>query len=712
MTQACPACVAAPDLDDVQLVQTPSVQLSVPRMHCAACIATIERHLRGLDDVFDAKANLSLKRVQIVTDRSPTQMVDALGDVGFEAYPLDERVLSQETDPVGRDLLMRLGIAGFAMMNVMLLSVAVWSGASGATRDLFHLISALIALPAALYSAQPFFANAMRALRVRRLNMDVPISLAILLAGGMSLYETLLGGEHAYFDAALSLTFFLLIGRYLEHNTRSAARSAAKELAAMEAYTADRRGDNGVETVPIDALGVGDIVVVPTGVRVPVDGYLISTTAFTDRAHLTGESDPISHTKGALINAGEVNMGAPFDVEAKAVGADTRLHDLARLVETAEFARNRYTSLADRAAAIYAPAVHALALLTFIGWVIFDGDIRHALNVAIAVLIITCPCALGLAVPAVSTAAISALYRLGFLVKSGTALERLADVQTIVLDKTGTLTTPGFNFDLSAVDESDLRIAKALAQESCHPLSKALATYLAEVAPADLTDISELSGQGVSAKYQGRSVALGRAHWLGHKGDGLWLKNADRLTPLPFTETLTPGAGDMVAGLSQQGYTLGVLSGDTQEKTAALAGTMGIETFVASTSPEEKNDYIQELEAQGTHACMIGDGLNDAVALASAHASVAPGSALDAARSAADVVAIRQNWDRLPLLFQVARKAVHLSRQNFGIALAYNAIAIPIAVLGFATPLMAALAMSFSSITVLLNAMRVVRVSP
>lgn len=710
MTAACPACVASPAASDMVAVPD-AVQLSVPAMRCAACIAAIEDHLTRLKGVAQARVNLTQKRVQITTDRPVAEMTAALRDIGYEAFPLDSNALAGDVDTAGRELLMRLGVAGFAMMNVMLLSVAVWSGAAGATRDLFHLISAAIALPVVLYAAQPFFKNAWSALRARRLNMDVPISLAILLAGAMSLFETLNGGAHAYFDAALSLTFFLLIGRYLEHRTRSAARSAAKELAALEVYTAERKTARGVQTVALDMLRVGDVVLVPTGARVPVDGCLISAEAHTDRAFLTGESEPVTHAINDPLNAGEINLGAPFEMRTEAVGQDTRLHQIARLVETAENARNRYTSLADRAARIYAPAVHLLAFATFLGWLVMSQDIRHALNVAIAVLIITCPCALGLAVPAVSTAAISRLYKLGFLVKSGTALERLAEVRTVVLDKTGTLTQPGFILDLSDFHQSELGVAKALAQVSQHPLSKALARELTDIAPATLTNIVETSGAGVSADLNGTQVALGRAAWLGREGDGLMLQIGESVLALPYHETLRAGIAQMTSALSAQGYATQIMSGDTAQKTAQIAQATGVQTYRAGMSPEDKIDQIEQLTAQGETPCMVGDGLNDTVALSGAHASVAPGSALDAVRNAADVVALGDSLQNAPKLFAVARKAVRLSRQNFGIALAYNAIAIPIAVLGHATPLTAALAMSLSSITVLLNAIRVGRVA-
>ena len=703
MTTLC----AADDAPTIQVPDQPhSLTLSVPGLKCAGCIGKIERGLSATPGVRDARVNMTLKRVNIATGRPVDEMVQALEALGFQAFPLDEAALGRADDPVARDLLLRTGVAGFAMMNVMLLSVAIWSGASDATRDLFHLISAAIALPAALYAGQPFFRSAAGALRLRRLNMDVPISLAILLAGGLSLFEALNGGAHAYFDAALSLTFFLLIGRVLEHRTRATARSAAKELSALEVHTAQRIENGTVTTVKAGALAVGDQLLVPHGMRVPVDGSLSSPEAVTDTSFLTGESEPVSHRKGAALQAGEINLGAPFEITATAVGQDTRLRQMARLVETAETVRNRYTSLADRIAGYYAPVVHFLAAATFLGWWIASGDARHALNVAIAVLIITCPCALGLAVPAVSTAAIGRLYRLGFLVTSGTALERLAKVDTVLLDKTGTLTKPGFDFDMSTLGEAETRIAKALAQASSHPLARALDGYLRHTAPSALIDIREHPGKGLRAMQGGTRVALGQADWLGAEGTGLALRIGDTVRLLPHTETERPGAAALGPTFDRLGLTPHIVSGDTVEKTRAMANRLNIANWQARTSPEGKHDLVAALNKNGKTTCMIGDGVNDTAALQAAHASVTPGTALDAARSAADVVMLADDLIGLPDLFTTARRAVALYKQNFAIAFAYNAVAIPFAIAGFATPLMAAIAMSTSSIAVLLNASR------
>ncbi len=701
MTSACPACAAAP-LASETATNGPSLQFSLPTIHCAACIGKIERGLETVRGVQGVRVNLSQKRLTVTGPVDPDRIAAALAELGFEAYPLDLDALNAARDDQGKALLTRMAVAGFAMMNVMLLSVAVWSGATDATRDLFHLISAAIALPVVAYAGQPFFQNALAALRVRRLNMDVPISLAIVLAAGMSLYETLQGGQHAYFDAALSLTFFLLIGRYMDHMTRSAARSAARELTALEVHTATVLAGGNSHDVNVTELQVGDEVLVPTGARVPVDGTLLSESTLMDRSFLTGESAAVSLEQGAILQAGEINLAAPLRMRAVAVGEDTSLRRMAALVETAENARNSYTALADKAAQIYAPAVHGLALAAFLGWWMATGDMRHALNVAIAVLIITCPCALGLAVPAVSTAAISRLFSAGFLVRHATALERLAEVTHVVFDKTGTLTRPAALVP-EALTEYEKRIAKALAQASHHPLSRALDQALKDTTPADLVTIRECAGQGVEGMADGRKARLGHGAWLGAAFDGLGFKvGAAPAHRIEAPETLRDGVEEALRDI---GLPCEVVTGDATAPAQELASLLAV-PVTANARPADKLKRLHILAEDGEKVLMVGDGLNDTAALAAAHASLAPATALDASRSAADVVVLKESFADLPMILRVARATRRLSNQNFAIAALYNSIAIPIALAGFATPLMAALAMSASSITVLLNSQR------
>ncbi len=715
-TAACPGCIASPAEPARPIPQDVQIALSLPGIHCSACIATVERELNAHPGVEDARVNLTLKRamVKAAPDLRAADLIPVLENAGFEAHELDPGALSAtQADKAGRDLLMRLAVAGFASMNVMLLSVSVWSGASDATRDMFHWISAAIALPAIAFSAQPFFANAWSALRVKRLNMDVPIVLAIVLALVTSLWETALSGEHAYFDAALTLTFFLLAGRYLDYRTRAAARSAAEELTALEVPRAIKLVDGAEEEVAVTTLAVGDLILVRPGGRMPVDGEIVSGQSELDRSLLTGETLPVFAEAGLSVSAGEVNLTGPLTIRATAVGEDTSLHRMADLVAIAESGRSRYTSLADKAAKLYAPGVHILSALSFLGWYIYSGDIRTALNIAAAVLIITCPCALGLAVPAVTTAASGRLFRKGMLIKHATALERLAEVDTVVFDKTGTLTsgTPELT-NLGDHSRADLEIALALAEASSHPLSVALtkAARDAGIKPASLKDVTEVPGYGTEGSWRGQRVRLGRAAWTdAEEGNqtAAWLSVGGQApATFLFSDSLRPGAAEAVQALRDAGRDVILISGDTQGAVQALAEKLGIDNWVAQALPQDKAARVQELSDQGRHVLMVGDGLNDTAALAAAHVSISPASALDAARVASDIVLLGNDLAPIADACDTAVKATKRIRENFRIATVYNIIAVPLAVVGLATPLIAALAMSTSSITVSLNALR------
>ncbi|MGL4311766.1 MAG: heavy metal translocating P-type ATPase [Paracoccaceae bacterium] len=713
---ACAACVAAPAAGALaaSVPKDARLVLSLPAAHCATCISDVERALNRHPGVTSARVNLTLKRVSIAAAPEVTaaELVGALDAIGYEAHELDPGILSvTETDRRGRDLLMRIGVAGFAMMNIMLLSVAVWSGAEDATRELFHWISGAIALPTVAFAGQPFFASAWKSLRAGRLGMDVPISLAMILASGISVYETIHSGHHAYFDAAVMLTFFLLIGRYLDYRTRAVARSAAEELAALEVPRAVRV-TNGVEAeVAIADLRPGDLIRVRPGGRVPADGVVVEGTTEIDRSLLTGESLPVFAGPDAVLSTGEVNLTGPLLLRVTAAGKDSSLHRMADLVAVAESARTRYTSLADRAARLYSPLVHLLSFSAFGYWMwATGGDVRYAVNISAAVLIITCPCALGLAVPAVVTAASGKLFRMGLLIKNGLALERLAEVDIVVFDKTGTLTL-GTPEPTNWADHSvDVRaVATALAAASSHPLARALAT-VKDITAAHLTDLREVPGYGVEGLWQGQRVRLGRADWVGAAPvaeTAACLSMPDGSThAFTFTDRLRPGAEAAVAGLIAQGKRVALVSGDAEAPVRALAARLGIGDWTANARPQDKAARIATLAAQGRKVLMVGDGLNDTAALAGAHVSISPASALDAARVASDIVLLGQDIAPIAEAALIARRASRRMVENFAISALYNVVAVPLALVGLATPLAAALAMSLSSISVSLNALR------
>ncbi|MCC5987548.1 MAG: cadmium-translocating P-type ATPase [Pararhodobacter sp.] len=717
---ACPACVAGDAaIDRAARAPLPDARLvlSVPGAHCAACIATIERDLEAMKGIQSVRLNLTMKRLSVQADAGiePGALIERLSRLGYDAHELDPGTLSMtETDRQGRDLLMRLGVAGFAMMNIMLLSVAVWSGAADATRDLFHLISALIAIPTVAFSGQPFFRSAAKSMRAGRLGMDVPISLALVLTVAISLYETLQSGKHAYFEAAVMLTFFLLAGRYLDYRARAAARSAAQELAALEVPRAIRLDGDGREaTVPVAELAVGDLVLVRPGGRVPVDGVVTKGQSEIDRSLLTGETLPAFAGEGSVLSAGEVNLTGPLTVRVTAAGRDSSLHRMADLVANAEAARTKYTTLAERAALAYAPTIPILSLGAFFAWMyISGGDLRLSVNIAIATLIITCPCALGLAVPAVVTAASGKLFRKGLLIKDGTALERLAEVDTVVFDKTGTLTLGApVPTNLEDHPEPAASAALALAEASSHPLAMALAGALRArgLRPEKLEALQEVPGYGVEGRWQGQLVRLGRAGWVGAEpvaSTAAYLVIADERRAFTFTDQLRPGAGALVAALKREGKAVWLISGDVPAAVADMATRLGIADWQAEALPEDKAAKIASLHEAGHKVLMVGDGLNDTVALSAAHVSISPASALDAARAASDMVLLGRDISLIEDALRVARLSTRRIRENFWQSGLYNAIFVPVALVGWCTPLFAAAVMSLSSITVSLNALR------
>ncbi len=712
---ACPACVAVPSAERLAALAEPvdaRIMLSLPMAHCATCITTVESALSAVPGVRSARVNLTRKRVSVdaAPDVTAAGLIEVLKAEGQEAHELDPGLLSTtETEKQGRDLLMRLGVAFFSMMNVMLLSVAVWSGAEAATRDMFHWISAAIALPTVIFAGQPFFKSAWASLRAGRLGMDVPISLALILASSISVYETMLSGHHAYFDAAVMLAFFLLLGRYLDHRTRAVARSAAEELAALEVPRAWVI-EGGVEVErAISAVRAGDTVVVRPGGRMPVDGIVIAGASEVDRSLLTGESLPVFAGVDTVVSAGEVNLTGPLTLRVTAAGKDSSLHRMADLVAVAEGAKTRYTSLADRAAGLYSPLVHILSFGAFGYWMwATGGDVRYAINISAAVLIITCPCALGLAVPAVVTSASGRLFRKGLLIKAGTALERLAEVDTVVFDKTGTLTMGAPEVtNLGDLPAEAVAVAAGLAAGSSHPLARALAGTAGM--PAAVSDVREVPGYGIEGVWQGQRVRLGRAEWCGAEALGVtatYLSLRGLTHAFTFADALRPGAEAAVAAMRADGRRIILLSGDAVGAVAELAARLGIEEWSAGVLPAEKAARVSALAAAGHKVLMVGDGLNDTGALAAAHVSISPASALDAARVASDIVLLGQDMAPIADAVRISRQAVRRMVENFVISGGYNVVAVPLALMGLATPLAAALAMSLSSITVSLNAMR------
>lgn len=689
--------------------------LAVPGMHCAGCISKIERGLQDRHGILSARVNLSARQVTVRHDAvlKPRDLVGELARIGFEAEP--RKGALARSDSAVRPLLAPLGVAGFAAMNVMLLAVSVWSGAEGATRGMFHWISALIGVPAIAYAGMPFFRSAWAAVRRGRTNMDVPISLGVIIATGLSLYETAVNGRDVWFDGALMLLTFLLAGRVLDAMMRDRARTGVDALlrhAAQGAMVVD--ADGRMEWIKAEELTPGTIMRVAAGERLAADGELVTGASRFDQSLLTGESAPVAAAVGDRVLAGTLNLDAPVDVAVSAAGQDTTLAEIARLMEAAAQDRSRYVRIADRAARLYAPAVHILAALSFAGWMMAGAGLYHSLIIAVAVLIITCPCALGLAVPVAQVVASGALMRAGIMVKDGSALERLAAVDRVLLDKTGTLTLgrpmPDANV-LNGLPEDAASVALALASHSRHPISRSLANALAAAGhrAAELAEVAEHAGTGVFAQWRGRPVALRRperangiAVTLDIEGRPIWL--------IPFADRLRPDSREALAQLARLGLETTILSGDNRAAVAPVARETGL-LAQAGASPQDKQDAIARLQNAGHKVLMVGDGLNDGPALAKANASIAPGSASDVGLQASDFVFVQDSLMALPRAVRTARATLRVVKQNFAIAIGYNVLAVPLAMAGYVTPLVAALSMSVSSVIVIGNSLRLGRVA-
>jgi Cu2+-exporting ATPase len=576
-----------------------------------------------------------------------------------------------------------------------------------------HWVSAAIALPTILFAGRPFFRSSLKALSVKQTNMDVPISIALLLTGGMSLFGTITHSEHVYFDSTVMLIFFLLIGRYLDFRARKKARSTATELlGAISGFAMVVMQDGKLNRLATRELKEGMVVRIMAGEKSPIDGVVVEGESEVDTSLITGETVPREVKADQPIFAGTLNLSAPLDIAVSKKAEDSLLAEIIALMEKAEQGQAKYVRVADRAARHYTPVVHALALLAFLGWLILGGLAwQQSLMIAITVLIITCPCALGLAVPVVQVLATGKLMKNGVLVKSGDALERLAEIDTVFLDKTGTLTL-GQPVLQGGFDPALLPLAASLAAHSNHPLSQALASAY-EGDPITFSDIKEHAGKGLEAVLDGHHVFLGSRSWCGDKNTPqddameLWVRIGDgppnRFT---FKDKLRNDAADVVKQFKDDRITSLMVSGDRETVAKSIADQCGIEEFHAEQTPPQKFQILEKLKDGGHKVLMVGDGLNDAPVLAGADVSMAPGSAIDIAQNAADIIFMGENLKPVYSTYATAINTQRIVRQNFALALLYNVIAIPFALGGMVTPLGAALAMSGSSLVVIANSFR------
>ncbi len=707
---------------------------------CAACVWLNERHVGRLPGVITFQINYSTHRAQVRWDDSQIHLSDiikAVAAIGYLAHPFDpgrqEEVISRER----KQALRRLAIAALGSMQVMMLAVAIYIGEPEGMREtdygLWHFMrwmEWLLATPVVFYSALPFFTAAWRELRRGQLGMDVPVSLGVLAAYSASIWHTVLAQGEVYFDSATMFIFFLLAGRYLETNARQRAAEAQEALVRLQPAMATRLNGDGEQVVAVAELVPGDRVLVRPGETVPVDGTVLDGRSSVDESLLTGESLPQSRQPGEALVGGTVNVESPLILVVEKVGEDTLLSGILRLLDRAQMEKPRIAQLADRVAGWF---VLAVLLLTagVAGWW-WQHAPQEAFRVALSLLVVTCPCALGLATPAAMTAATGSLTRLGLLTTRGHALETLARATHVLFDKTGTLTQGRLHLEavlsptgpVQAMEQSEaLAIAAALEQGSEHPVARLLVQQGAGQLVA--SQVTATPGLGVEGMVESQVWRIGRPSFVAElcpmaefpppqDGSGTLValgSEQGKVAWLVLSDTLRPDAQATVAGLQSLGLQVWLLSGDGSAAVNKVAGELGIQQAWASLTPAGKLEKLQTLQAQGAIAVMVGDGVNDAPVLAAAPVSLAMGGGTQLAHASADMVLFSEHLPHLLAGIKGARKTLAIVRENLWWALLYNVLALPLAASGYLAPWMSAIGMSVSSLVVVLNALRLTKLS-
>ncbi len=709
--------------------------LLVDGITCGACTWLIERGLRRCEGVRGVAVNLSARRVQVEWDDARTHLSAIMGVVdalGYCTRGFDPAAGESAAGREQRGMIWRLFVAGFAMMQVMMYAVPAYLADGDLSRDAGQLMrwaSFTLTLPVILWSAGPFFRNAWRELRARRAGMDVPVAFGIAVAFAASAWATASGRGEVYFDSITMFVFLLLGARYLETLARARAAESQQRLVRHMPAVADRLVEGAAagvtERVVAARLVAGDRVLIAPGATVPADGRVTAGQSAADESLLTGEARPVPKHAGDVVTGGTVNLSSPLTVEVTRVGPESVLAGIVRLMDRAQSGKPRIAQLADRVAQWFVAALVAVAFATAIAWYWIDP--QRALWVMVAVLVVSCPCALSLATPAALAAATGALHRMGILVTRGHALETLSRVTHVVLDKTGTLTLGRLALigaiPLGAASRATvLALAAALERGSEHPIARALLAETAGAAQVPVEDVVNHPGQGIEAHVHGRRLRFGSpAFASGVNGQPLPTELqfavaevtvavlADEqgyLALFTFGDRMRPGARQLVRELEAGGRTVCLLSGDRRETVAHVARELGIATVVGEAGPEAKLAFVRELQQRGAVVAMVGDGVNDAPVLGQAQVSIAMGGGTDLAHASADIVLIADNLYRLSAAFDTAGRAMRIIRQNLAWAAAYNAVAIPLAVAGLVTPVVAGVGMALSSLAVVANALR------
>ncbi len=732
------------DVDEVQeeyvgaLGREREINLLVEGIHCAACVWLIEKSLETYEGVLRINVNLSGRRLIVAWDNEViqlSQIIAALGRIGYSAVPYDPEVAEGQIKKQNRSMLFRMAFAGFCAMNLMWVSIALYAGAADDEfRNLFHWIGFGLATPTLLYSGFPFFRNAILGLKSRHLTMDLPIAIGATVTYCYSLYITVTGNDvgHVYWDTVVNFIFVILVGRYLEAMSKRQAVSSTQRLLDMQPRGAAVLRDGVEVLLPIRAVKVGELVLIKPGDHIPVDGVVIDGRSSVDESMLSGESVPVKRCVGDTVSAGTINVDSSLTVEVTGTLKNTSLGRIIRLVEDAQSSKAPIQCMADRIVPYFVMGTLSLAALTFVYW--FGKDFEVALMAATSVLIITCPCAFGLATPMSIAAAAGLGARHGILIKNGGVLESLSRIDHVVFDKTGTLTEGKMRIQeviaADAVDEpSVLAQVAAVERFSEHSIARAVIQHAEDRDLPRLTasQVENTPGFGLKGLVNGQMVVVGTSAWLVANEVKLSVEMEDQahgfeaagtscvyvavdgqhVALLVVADRLRDDAQGLVDSLRALNIPMTILSGDRRRVVEAIAEQLGGMDTIAEVLPEDKDLVIQRLQKDGAKVAMIGDGVNDAPALIRADVGIALGSGTDVSGDSADIVLMNDQLGKVQQTMQLSHRTLRTIRQNIGISLVYNAIMIPLAMATFITPLVAAIAMPASSLLVIGNAARI-----
>ncbi len=707
------------------------VDLIIEGIHCAACIWLNEKVLAQTDGIVEASINFTNNKAKIVWDEDIiklSEIIDKIRSIGYNAYPYDRSESEKKATRNKRDYFLRMSVAIFASMNIMMIGVAKYTGFfTGMEEDmlrLIHMAEFIFATPVVFYSGWIFFRGAYYGLKNKILNMDFLVSSGATLIYIYSLYVLFGGDGHSYFDSAAMIITFVLVGKYLEVIGKKGAVDTMDKIKSTIPLEATLIVDGGKKVVPLDKIEVGDIIEVKNGEKASVDGELVTGETSFDESSISGESLPVSKKAGDKIFSGTINMNQVIRYKAVKNYANSTLNSIVELLEDSLNSKPKIEDVTNELSKYFSVIILSLALATFVGWYFYDGSFEKALIIAISVIIIACPCALALATPIASLIGVSWLSREGLLFKEAKFIETFAKVDTIVLDKTGTVTKGKLeviNCEMLLDDSDTLNILYSLADSSTHPISKAVKKYLEikfeNLQHIELENIEQIHSKGLKAKYNNKTILGGNSELL--EEYQITIKKEYTSTIYHFAiedtliasfeleDTIKEDAIKTIEYLKSQNIEIVMCSGDNENIVAKVASQVGIDNFKAKMTPIEKADYINKLRAEGKIVVMAGDGVNDALALSRASIAISMGTGADISIAVSDVVILNDSLSGLEKSVYISKRTFKFIKQNLAISLVYNVLTVPIAMAGYVIPLVAALSMSLSSLLVVGNSIRI-----